>query len=167
MSDADPLTPAQQEAWQAFGPLLAMLPPALNAHLSTGSGLTLFEYTVLADLLQAPELTKRVSGLAACLGTTKPRMSRVAGRLESLGHVTRAVCPSDGRATNVTLTDKGAKALSDATPVYLEWVRQIVFSPLDDQQVDQLRDIAGAILHRYRPDNTSPLDRLGPTPAAE
>lgn len=166
MSDADTLTPAQQEAWQAFGPLLAMLPPALNAHLSETSGLTLFEYSVLADLAPAPERTKRVSGLAACLGTTKPRMSRVAAHLESLGHVSRATCPSDGRATNVTLTDQGAAALREATPVYLAWVRRIVFSSLDDEQVGQLRDIAGAILRRYRPDDAAPLERLGSTPSA-
>ena len=69
---------------------------------------------LLGRLTCAPQQTLRQIELADAMGLSVSRASRVIDRLEELGLVARHQCPSDGRATNVTLTDAGAARAADA-----------------------------------------------------
>jgi DNA-binding MarR family transcriptional regulator len=69
---------------------------------------------LLGRLMCAPHRTLRQTDLADAMGLSVSRASRLIDRLEELGMVDRHQCPSDGRATNVTLTDDGAVRASAA-----------------------------------------------------
>jgi hypothetical protein len=122
-----------QEAWIPFARLLWWLPAAIDDQLQHDSGLSHFEYGILAALSAADAVTLRMSELAIT-------------RLENREWVTRKSDPADGRYTLATLTDKGRAVLVEAAPGHVEAVNQLVFDALTKAQARQLGIIAGRIL---------------------
>jgi DNA-binding MarR family transcriptional regulator len=160
------LDDAERDAWLRLVAVVELLPSTLDAQLRRESGMTHFEYFVLAMLSEAPERTLRMTGLAMRTNATLPRLSHVVRRLEDRGLVERFPCPEDGRATNARLTDAGWDAVVAAAPGHVMTVRSNVLDPLTDEQVGQLRDIAGALLTRLDP--TGRMTGLyDPAPAEE
>lgn len=135
----------EHEAWMALARLVVRLPAALDRQLQRDSGLTHFEYQVLAGLSEAPGRTLRMRVLARFAEGQLPRLSQVAARLESRGLISRRPDPDDGRSTLATLTDAGFEVLAAAAPGHVETVRRSVFDGLTRAQVRQLRDIGGRI----------------------
>lgn len=111
------LDEAERDAWLRLVAVVELLPGALDAQLRTSSGLTHFEYFVLAMLSEAPERTLRMTTLAQRTNATLPRLSHVIRRLEDRQLVDRVPCPEDGRATNACLTQAGWDAVVAAAPV--------------------------------------------------
>jgi DNA-binding MarR family transcriptional regulator len=146
------LEPAEREAWLRLIAVVELLPGALDAQLRRDSGLTHFEYYVLAMLSEAPERTLRMTSLAQRTNATLPRLSHVVRRLEDRGLVERFPCLEDGRATNARLTETGWEAVVAAAPGHVTTVRRNVLDPLTDEQVGQLREIADALLTRLDPE---------------
>lgn len=141
------------------GCFLRMLPAAgvLEGQLRRDSGLTHFEYFVLAVLSEAPDHTLRMTALADRTNATLPRLSHVVSRLEGRGLVERLPCPEDGRATNVHLSDEGWSTIVAAAPGHVATVREHVIDALTPAQVRQLDSITTALLTRLDPDaRTSP-----------
>lgn len=139
-------------AWVRLAAVLELLPGVLDAQLRRDSGLTHFEYWVLAMLSEAPERTLRMTGLARLTSATLPRLSHVVRRLEDRGLVERFPCPDDGRATNARLTASGLDAVRGAAPGHVDNVRQHVVDALTPQQIGQLTAITQAVLERLDPD---------------
>ncbi|HEY5785921.1 MAG TPA: MarR family transcriptional regulator, partial [Microlunatus sp.] len=129
-----------------------LLPGVLDAQLRAGSGLTHFEYFVLAMLSEAPERTLRMAALARRTNATLPRLSHVVNRLEGRDLVERFPCPEDGRATNARLTPAGWDAVVAAAPGHVDTVRRHVLDPLTPAQLKQLRGIGDVLLTRLDPD---------------
>jgi DNA-binding MarR family transcriptional regulator len=146
------LSEEERAAWLRLVAVVELLPGALDAQLRADSGLTHFEYLVLAMLSAAPERTLRMTRLAQRTNATLPRLSHVVRRLEDRGLVDRVACPEDGRATNARLTNTGRKALVAAAPGHVGAVRRHVLDPLTREQVEQLRDIADALLAGLDPE---------------
>jgi DNA-binding MarR family transcriptional regulator len=146
------LSEEERAAWLRLVAVVELLPGALDAQLRADSGLTHFEYLVLAMLSEAPERTLRMTRLAQRTNATLPRLSHVVRRLEGRGLVDRFPCPEDGRATNARLTNTGRKALVAAAPGHVGAVRRHVLDPLTREQVEQLRDIADALLAGLDPE---------------
>jgi DNA-binding MarR family transcriptional regulator len=146
------LSEEERAAWLRLVAVVELLPGALDAQLRADSGLTHFEYLVLAMLSEAPERTLRMTRLAQRTNATLPRLSHVVRRLEDRGLVDRVACPEDGRATNARLTNTGRKALVAAAPGHVGAVRRHVLDPLTREQVEQLRDIADALLAGLDPE---------------
>jgi DNA-binding MarR family transcriptional regulator len=142
----------ERAAWLRLLAVVELLPGVLDAQLRTSSGLTHFEYYVLAMLSEAPERTLRMTGLALRTNATLPRLSHVVRRLEDRGLVERFPCPEDGRATNARLTEAGWAAVVHAAPGHVATVRRNVLDPLAPEQVAQLRDIGDALLTRLDPE---------------
>jgi len=142
----------ERAAWLRLIAVVELLPGVLDAQLRAGAGLTHFEYFVLAMLSEAPERTLRMTSLAQRTNATLPRLSHVVRRLEDRGLVQRYPCPEDGRATNARLTRTGWDAVVAAAPGHVETVRRHVLDPLTPAQVEQLRDIADALLGRLDPE---------------
>jgi DNA-binding MarR family transcriptional regulator len=142
----------ERAAWLRLLAVVELLPGVLDAQLRTSSGLTHFEYYVLAMLSEAPERTLRMTGLALRTNATLPRLSHVVRRLEDRGLVERFPCPEDGRATNARLTEAGWAAVVQAAPGHVATVRRNVLDPLAPEQVAQLRDIGDALLTRLDPE---------------
>lgn len=138
-------------AWIRFIAVVELLPGALDSQLRRDSDLTHFEYLVLAMLSEAPDRTLRMTALAARTNATLARLSHVVSRLEGRGLVERRPCPGDRRATNARLTPAGWDVVVAAAPGHVATVRDAVIDVLTPEQVDQLGEIAAAILTRLDP----------------
>ncbi len=157
----------ERAAWLRLVAVVELLPGVLDTQLRTESGLTHFEYFVLAMLSEAPERTLRMTWLAQRTNSTLSRLSHVVQRLEGRGLVERFPCPEDRRATNARLTDSGWDTVVAAAPGHVTTVRRHVVDPLTREQVAQLRDIADAMLTQLDPDGhmTALLDPEQPQQA--
>lgn len=145
------LNDAELDAWIRFIAVVELLPGVLDSQLRRDSGLTHFEYMVLAMLSEAPGRTLRMTALAARTNATLARLSHVVSRLEDRGLVERAACAEDRRATNARLTDDGWKTIVVAAPGHVETVRRSVIDALTPEQVGQMREIAEAVLGQIDP----------------
>lgn len=143
----------QRAAWVKLVAVVELLPGVLEAQLRRDSGLTHFEYFVLAMLSEAPDRTLRMTSLADRVNATLSRLSHVVQRLEARELVARLPCPEDGRATNAHLTDRGWSTISAAAPGHVATVRDYVIDQLTATQVRQLDHIMTALLTRLDPDN--------------
>jgi DNA-binding MarR family transcriptional regulator len=152
-ADAEPrwLDAEERAAWLALVSVLIKLPAALDAQLQRDSGLSHFEYNVLAGLSEAEGGALRMSVLAAHADGSLPRLSQVIARLERRGLVRRTPDPDDGRYTLAVLTDAGRDAVTAAAPGHVETVRQLVFDPLTKAKTRQLLDICRRVLAAVDP----------------
>lgn len=150
------LSDEEMGAWIRLVSVCELLPATLDSQLRRDSGLSHYDYFVLVRLSAAPNRTLRMSALAAQTNATLPRLSHVVARLEQRGLVERAPCPEDARVTNAHLTRLGLDKVVEAAPGHVETVRHHVIDALTSQQLQQLSDIADAILHRLDPE-----DRFG------
>lgn len=148
------LSDDELQAWVRLVAVVELLPGQLEQQLRRDSGLTHFEYYVMAMLSEAPEQRLRMTTLAARANATLSRLSHVVSRLEARGLVERAPCAQDGRATNAILTPAGRAVVVEAAPGHVENVRRLVIDALSQEQVAQLRDIAAAVLERLDPEGT-------------
>jgi len=146
------LNTEESAAWVRLIALAELLPGALDAQLLRDAGLTHFEYVALMSLADAPDRTMRMTELASRTNATLPRLSHVARRLEERGLIERFPCPTDRRATNATITRAGLDLLASAAPGHVDTVRQNVLDALSPEQLEQLYQIAGAVLTRLDPD---------------
>jgi DNA-binding MarR family transcriptional regulator len=145
------LDESQRSAWVKLAAVVELLPGVLETQLRRDSGLTHFEYFVLAMLSEAPERTLRMTALADRVNATLPRLSHVVQRLEDRNLVTRFPCPEDGRATNARLTDAGWSAVVAAAPGHVATVRHYVIDALNAKQVRQLDEIMTTLLKQLDP----------------
>ncbi|QIX27251.1 MarR family transcriptional regulator [Nocardioides sp. JQ2195] len=160
------LTDQERETWVRLVAVTELLPGLLDSQLRRDAQLTHFEYFVLAMLSEAKDLTLRMTSLANLTSATLPRLSHVVRRLEDKGLVRRTPCPEDKRASNAVLTEAGQARIRDAAPGHVTNVRENVFDALTAEQVEQLHDIADALLVKldphgrltalYAPDTTEP-----------
>jgi DNA-binding MarR family transcriptional regulator len=150
------LSPDELRAWLPVGGLLLKLPAALDAQMQRDSGLSHFEYLVLANLSEAPDRTRRMSELAALANGSLSRLSHVVKRLEARGWVERKACPTDGRYTNAVLTATGWEKVLASAPGHVEAVRTLVLDALSTAELDQLGAVARRILERLEPGDARP-----------
>jgi DNA-binding MarR family transcriptional regulator len=145
MAKASPwLDDEEQELWQSLLTIVIALPAALDRQLQRASGISNFEYSVLARLSAADEATMRLGDLARVCDGTLPRLSKVIDRFETRGWVARRPDPADGRYTLVTLTAAGRGKVVASAPEHVAKVKQLVFDPLTATQ----RQTLGAALAR-------------------
>jgi DNA-binding MarR family transcriptional regulator len=142
----------ERAAWLRLIAVVELLPGVLDAQLRTDSGLTHFEYFVLAMLSEAPARTLRMTVLAQRTNATLSRLSHVVNRLERRGLVERFPCPEDGRATNARLTPTGWDSVVAAAPGRVDIVRRHVIDPLTPAQLRQLSRIGDAMLAQLDPE---------------
>jgi DNA-binding MarR family transcriptional regulator len=141
-------------AWMSFAALMFKLPGVLDYQLQRDSGLTHFEYLVLAGLSESPGRCRRMSDLAMFANGSLSRLSHVVKRLENRGFVVRRPAEDDGRITVATITDAGYESLVAAAPGHVATVREYVVDALTPDQIAQLKTIADQILTKIDPDKT-------------
>jgi DNA-binding MarR family transcriptional regulator len=124
------------------------LPAALESDLQRTTGLTTFEYHVLANLSEADERTLRMSELASRANSSLSRLSHVVSRLAGNGLVVKRVCAEDGRVSVVELTKAGLRRVSAAAPSHVAKVRELVVEPLTKADLIRLGRAAQAITDR-------------------
>ena len=138
----------EQRAWRRLAAVILKLPSELEAQLQHDSGMSHFEYWVIALLSEAPDRTLRLSHLAAQANASLSRVSHVASRLETRGWIDRRHSPDDARATLAVLTDAGWEQVVTAAPGHVEAVRRFVFDALTADDVKELARICDTILER-------------------
>lgn len=148
------LSDGEQRAWLRLLAVVELLPGVLEQQLRRDSGLSHFEYFVLTRLSETENWTLRMTTLARRTNSTLARLSHVAKRLETQGLMKRAPCPSDRRATNATLTEKGWKRVVSAAPGHVAAVRHNVVDAITPAQLSQLRAICDELLVRLDPSGT-------------
>jgi DNA-binding MarR family transcriptional regulator len=92
----------------------------------------------------------RMSDLAAMVNGSQSRLSHVAAKLERQAWVRREKAAEDGRGNVAVLTDTGYQKIVDSAPGHVRAVRSMIFDALTPAQVDQLEDIAAAVLAKIR-----------------
>ncbi|WP_432889548.1 MarR family winged helix-turn-helix transcriptional regulator [Kribbella sp. CA-245084] len=149
--DAQWLEREELATWMSLAALLFKLPGVLDYQLQRDSGLTHFEYLVLAGLSESPGRSRRMSDLAGFANGSLSRLSHVVKRLEQRGFVERRPAEDDGRITVATITDSGYEFLVAAAPGHVATVREYVVDVLSPEQLAQLKDIADTILAKVDP----------------
>ena len=93
---------------------------ALERRLEADHGLGVSEFEVLDRLVSAEGEGSRMQDLAEAVHLSQSALSRVVGRLESDGLVTRAMCKHDRRGIFACLTDAGRARHEAARPTHRE-----------------------------------------------
>ena len=137
--------------WTSLAALMFKLPGVLDYQLQRGSGLTHFEYLVLAGLSESPGRSRRMSDLAGFANGSLSRLSHVVKRLEQRGFVERRPAEDDGRITVATITDSGYEILVAAAPGHVATVREYIIDSITPEQLGQLKVIADQILAKLDP----------------
>ncbi len=143
--DVQWLNTEETEAWKALVDLAVRLPATLDSQLQRACGLSFYEYMVLAMLSEQEDWTLGMSTLAQLTSGSLSRLSHVIKRLEGAGYVSRTRGETDKRQTNAKLTQAGWEKIVTSAPTHVNQVREIVFEPLNCDQVKQLFTIVNAI----------------------
>ena len=133
-----PLSGEEEAVMRALGRLMVVLPRALDADLERDQRMSLSEYSALRHLSEAPHQRMRMSELAAACDMSLSGMTRLAGKLESLGFLERMRCERDARGLEAVLTETGLARLRKAWPAHLASVRRHIFDHLSDIDLARL-----------------------------
>ncbi len=142
------LNDGEQGAWRQLIAMLMALPAALESDLQRTTGVTMFEYMVLANLSEAEDHTLYMSELARRANSSLSRLSHVVGRMERKAWVRKRPCPDDRRVSEVRLTRSGMRTIVKAAPFHVAKVRELVIEPLSAAQLKNLAEAASAITQR-------------------
>ena len=140
----------QQRAWRSFLRMQELLRGRLEQQLQANSGLSSADYTVLVVLYDAPGRRLRQYELGELLQWEKSRLHHQLTRMCGRGFVERGPDPlaPGSRASYVTLTPAGSRALLAAVPAHSREVRRLVVDLLTDAELDQLGALSERILDR-------------------
>ncbi|MFW0784390.1 MarR family transcriptional regulator [Gordonia sp. CPCC 206044] len=105
-------------AWHDLSVRYHKISCALDRELQSHHGLSGSEFEVLELLWAADDHTLRMSELADRVHLSQSALSRVVGRLEKDGLVSRAMCPADRRSVFAGLTDTGEQRYLEARPTH-------------------------------------------------
>ncbi len=112
--------PAQEQAlvqsWRALADRHARITCALERVLQDEHGLGVSEFEVLERLAAPDKDQHRMQELAEAVYLSQSALSRLIGRLEVEGLVTRAICSEDRRGIFACLTDEGRARYEAARP---------------------------------------------------
>ncbi|MFB7618621.1 MarR family winged helix-turn-helix transcriptional regulator [Kitasatospora sp. NPDC056181] len=107
----------------------------LDRELGEKHGLGMSEFEVLERLVEERNADKahtlRIQELADTVHLSQSALSRLIGRLEKAGLVTRAMCPDDRRGIQVALTEEGCRRYAEARPLHREVLALTLGGPLE------------------------------------
>ena len=104
------------ESWRALADRHARVSCALERVLQDEHGLGVSEFEVMERLAAPDKDQHRMQELAESVYLSQSALSRLIGRLESEGLVTRAICSEDRRGIFACLTEQGRARYEAAKP---------------------------------------------------
>jgi DNA-binding MarR family transcriptional regulator len=119
--------------WRELLTAHSLLVRRLDEELQTQVGLSMFEYSALLEIAEAPERRLRMSEIADGIFLTRSGVTRLIGRLETDGLVERRNSLSDGRGAEAELTDTGLARLRAASSVHLQGIETYYFDRVSQQ----------------------------------
>ena len=126
--------------------MFTLLEGRLARELSEETGLSMADYTVLSNLVEAEERTWRITELAEHMQWSQSRLSHQIMRMEQRGQVYRQGADGDGRGTIVVLTRDGLRAIASAAPAHFSGVHRHMIHLLTPEQLEVLADIADTVV---------------------
>ena len=142
-------SPEQTVAWEGLLEVAARLRRrGEQAALAAHGDVTLGMLGVMGRLLRADAMTLQESEIAADMGRSLSRVSRLVDNLEGRGLVRRSACPGDRRAIHITLEPAGADLTRDVQGTVFEFVQASFFDALDDSEVDTLAAVFARLIRR-------------------
>ncbi|TMG44265.1 MAG: MarR family transcriptional regulator [Chloroflexi bacterium] len=121
-------------AWLALLRAHATLVRKLAVDLVEVTGLTLGDYDIPAQLVQAGDAL-RMTELAERAYSSRSGMTGPVDSLVEAGLVSRAEAEADGREVVVALTDLGVSRPKETAPIHIRRVAQLFVGPLDGQEL--------------------------------
>jgi DNA-binding MarR family transcriptional regulator len=122
--------------WRSFFETAWALLDLLDADLQERAGVPLRWYDVLVHLEENDRL--RMNELATKILSSKSGLTRVIDKMEEAGLVARERPAGDRRAIDVSLTDEGRRALSEARALHRDAIEQFFAKHLDDRDFTAL-----------------------------
>jgi DNA-binding MarR family transcriptional regulator len=105
--------------WRELESAHARVREALERALEREHQLSLSEYEVLCRLAEVDTPKgRRIQELAEEVHLSQSALSRLVGRLEEAGYVTRATCDYDRRGIFACVTNAGRRAQKEADPTH-------------------------------------------------
>jgi DNA-binding MarR family transcriptional regulator len=104
------------ESWRELADRHARVTCALERELQDEHGLGVSEFEVLERLAVGDKEQRRMQELAEAVYLSQSALSRLIGRLESEGLVTRAICSEDRRGIFACITEQGRARYEAARP---------------------------------------------------
>jgi DNA-binding MarR family transcriptional regulator len=117
----------------------------MHRQLQDESGLSLADYHVLSAISVAPRQRLQLSELATYVGWELSRAGHHIRRMADRELVRRTPSKTDGRVTDVEITEEGRKAIVDAAPRHVALVRRLFFDGLPKQLEGALREALDGI----------------------
>lgn len=137
------LTGGEELLWRSLGRITQLLPRRLEADMVRARGLTMTEFGVLQNLSEAPEGRLRMSELAAAVGLSASRVTRLVDDLGRRGWVDRERDPLDARGAVASLTDEGEEQRRAARPQQILSARRHILDHVPPEVLHEL----GTVLH--------------------
>lgn len=110
--------PPVVSAWRSLAARHAAVCTVLERELGERHGLGVSEFEVLERLAENDRHKFRVQELAEAVHLSQSTLSRLIGRLEQHGLVSRAMCDMDRRGIDVCLTEAGRQRHAQAQPTH-------------------------------------------------
>jgi DNA-binding MarR family transcriptional regulator len=126
--------------------MFTLLEARLGNELSERTGLSMADYTVLSNLVEAKDRRWRITELAEHMQWSQSRLSHQIRRMEQRDLVRREDVEEDARGSAVGLTRQGLKAISTAAPIHFAGVREHMIDRLTETQLRTLGDISETIV---------------------
>jgi DNA-binding MarR family transcriptional regulator len=134
----------QLATWRAFLRAHSTMLRRIGRDLEDAGLPPLSWYDVLAALRDAPDQRLVQVELAERVLLSNSGLSRLVDRIAAKGLVERVTCPTDRRAINVQLTEKGGEMLERMWPVYARGIAAD-FLPALGSYPDEIRQTLEAI----------------------
>ncbi|RJQ80805.1 MarR family transcriptional regulator [Pseudonocardiaceae bacterium YIM PH 21723] len=119
---------------------------AMDTEIEQALGLPHNEFEVLLRLGRAPGQRKRMTCLAAEVSFTAGGFTRLADRMEQIGHIRREPDVTDRRATFLVMTESGNEVLRKALAIHEPSVRERFVQHMSDAE----RAVVESVLRRVR-----------------
>jgi DNA-binding MarR family transcriptional regulator len=127
---------------------LHVVPKRLETELQREAEITPREYAVLRNLAENGEDGLSVNQLAALVGLSPSRASRLAESLTARGEVKRRPDETSGRSRRLTISETGLARIAQARAPYLAIVRRRVIDRLNPATVLSLTAVFHAMLDK-------------------
>lgn len=141
------LSEQEQRAWRSLVFMTYLLDSTLDRQMLRDAGMPHTYYVVLVLLYEAKGRRMGMSELARRLRFSPSRLAHAVKSMEQSGWVRREPSERDRRVQVASLTDAGLAIIRKVAPLQVAEVRTRVLDRLTPEQVDQLAEIAEAILH--------------------
>lgn len=132
--------------WDSLVSLLNTLPAILDERVRATTGLTHFQFSILATVAASPDAMLHAGHIARAIGSSPSRVSHTLSKLAADGLVERRACDTDRRATWISLTDDGKLMVTEASAACEELKRDAVLAQIPAAQRDTFAALLQSLL---------------------